>query len=179
MASVCVLPSVPPSPFLFPQPSTCSFCCEVGMTWEFLPSLGSFHKLKQGARERKLTCQQFTRAPQDAKSSLSLDAKVALSILMLPCMIWIMFYSVCNVIETRLQYRQKPGDANSRPQSIFLPHPDLLFIATYYEWQILWPIYSHSTKISLDSKGCLTQTGLLWSPDSPRNEFRADFLFLP
>lgn len=148
-----------------PQPSMHSFCCKVVMRCEFLSNLCSFHKVRQGASGREIACHWFTGAPENAEVSLSYVQKW-LSILMLTRIMWIVIYSVCEVINTRIQCIQNPEGADFWPQSAFLPHTNLLFIATYYEWQILWPLYPYSRKLSLESKGSLTQGGLLCFLDS-------------
>lgn len=70
-----------------------------------------FHKVRQGATGREITCLWFTRDPPKWSSFSFLCVEVALSILILACMIWIIIYSVCKVIRTRIQCIQNPEGA--------------------------------------------------------------------
>lgn len=148
-----------------PRPSMHSFCCKVEMRCELLSYLCPFHKVRQGGSGSEIACCWFTRAPQNAEVFLP---HVQKWLWVFWCwLVWCgsLFTSVCKLIKTRIQCIQNLEGVDFWPQSAFLPHTDLLFIATYYEWQILWP---DSRKLSLESKGSLNTTwsallSILWN----------------
>ena len=141
-----------------PRPPCLLFfcCCEVEMRWEFLSSLHSFHKVRQGASGREIICHWFTRASQNAEVSLSYVQK----------WLWV---SWCGLLFTQFAKSLKQEFNVYRTLEVLtFGHNLPFFLALVPLCCHLWVtdsvvFISPFQKISLGSKGFLTRWPALFS----------------
>lgn len=173
---VCVFLHVP----FFTAPAFHEFVLQGGNEMRAPPQSLLFHKVRQGASGREMTCQWFTQDPQNAAVSLSSVQKW-----LWVFWLWLVWQGslftqfVKSLIENLMH-----TEPCLQPQWAFLPCVLTLYCHLFCVTDSV-DFISPFQRTSLQLNASLMQGGLLWFLDSPRIKygtqikgFISDFFFL-